>query len=310
MNLNTFSPYIRVATPATLISPCIIYPRVLLDYELIYIEEGKCMITYEGEEFVAKKNDVVFFRPNITHKIELFPGINLSQPHVHFDIDFDRYSAEVYVCFKNREDLSETDWRMMRKDIFSGMPQPSPIIRVSDPPLFRRLFYEIIEISRYKPPLHQITSKSRMIELLGLIIRDNFPDYFEESPGTAEFDMATVKNYIDFNFRNALSLEALSNQFNYNKYYILRRFRKRYGVTPIQYYNDLRLSEAQKLLDSHSVTEVADMLKFSSIYAFSRAFKGKYGLSPTQYRERLRSVPEPSDPESDGEGTVDKSVDL
>jgi len=285
MDLNTFSPYIRVATPALLLSPCIIYPRVLLDYELIYIESGKCSVTYEDKEFVAEQNDVVFIRPNITHKIELFPEINLSQPHIHFDIDFDMHSNDVYVCFKNRDELSESDWKMMRKDIFFGMVQPSPIIKVSDIESFKRLFYDIIEIFRYKPPLHQITLKARMIELLSLIIHDNFPDFFASFAKHADFDIQIVKNYIDFNYRNSLSLETLSNQFNYNKYYILRRFKECYGVTPIQYYNDLRLTEAKMLLESHSVTEVADILMFSSIYTFSRAFKAKYHVSPVQYQK-------------------------
>ena len=201
------------------------------------------------------------------------------------DIDFDMHSNDVYVCFKNRDELSESDWKMMRKDIFFDMIQPSPIIKVSDIEDFKRLFYDIIEIFRYKPPLHQITLKARMIELLSLIIHDNFPGFFASSANHADFDIQIVKNYIDFNYRNSLSLETLSNQFNYNKYYILRRFKECYGVTPIQYYNNLRLTEAKLLLESHSVTEVADILMFSSIYTFSRAFKAKYHVSPVQYHK-------------------------
>ncbi len=284
MEINNFSPYVRVATPALLISPCIIYPRVLLDYEIIFIEEGKCKIVYEGKEFVAEKDDVIFIRPNILHSIELFPSINLSQPHIHFDVDFDIYSNEIYVCFKNRESLSEHDKKIMRKDIFEGMTQISPIIKMSDLESFKKIFFDIITIVRYKPPLHQITCKSKMIELLSLIINDNFPEFTREASRSC-FDIHMVKNYIDFNYKNLLSLETLSNQFNYNKYYILRLFREHFGVSPIQYYNDLRLNDAKKLLSHHSVTEVAELLKFSSIYAFSRAFKSKFGVSPEQWKK-------------------------
>ncbi len=283
MNINEFSPYIRVATPALLISPCIIYPRVLLDYEIIFIEEGKCIITYEDKEFIAQKNDVVFIRPNISHKIELFPGINLSQPHIHFDVDFDMYSSEVYVCFKNRKSLNERDLKMMRKDIFVNFQQPSPIIHISNLEEFLKIFYSIIETFRYKPPLHEIHLKSKMIDLLTMIIKDNFPELSSER-GKFVFNIHMVKNYIDFNYKNNLSLDTLSSQFNYNKYYILKKFKDQYGVSPIQYYNNLRLMEAKRLLKTHSVNETAELLRYSSIYVFSRAFKNKFGIYPTQYK--------------------------
>lgn len=55
-----------------------------------------------------------------------------------------------------------------------------------------------------------------------------------------------VKNYIDFNYKNNLSLDTLSSQFNYNKYYILKKFKDQYGVSPIQYYNNLQTYGGQK----------------------------------------------------------------
>ena len=142
MDLNTFSPYIRVATPALLLSPCIIYPRVLLDYELIYIESGKCSVTYEDKEFVAEQNDVVFIRPNITHKIELFPEINLSQPHIHFDITHRPQSEIIPISFKDIDKMSIEEREWIHKDYFSSYGC-SPLLDIQNKTEFLELFKKI-----------------------------------------------------------------------------------------------------------------------------------------------------------------------
>ena len=45
MNINGFSPYIRVAMQSTLAPGCSINERVIFDYELIMVTGGKCKIT-------------------------------------------------------------------------------------------------------------------------------------------------------------------------------------------------------------------------------------------------------------------------
>lgn len=55
---------------------------------------------------------------------------------------------------------------------------------------------------------------------------------------------------------------------------------------------DLKMKEAKKLIreKNHSVTQISDMLGYSSIHNFSRAFKKKIGFSPIEYRQQIEKL--------------------
>lgn len=68
---------------------------------------------------------------------------------------------------------------------------------------------------------------------------------------------------------------------SYAKYLFL----KYAGMSPKAYYNNLRILEAARLLDSDvSVSNVAEILNFSSSNYFSSFFKNHTGLSPIDYK--------------------------
>ena len=55
---------------------------------------------------------------------------------------------------------------------------------------------------------------------------------------------------------------------------------------------DLKIKEAKKLIreNNYSISQISDMLGYSSIHIFSRAFKKAVGLSPTAYRKSIKSI--------------------
>ena len=285
MDINSLSPYIRVAANSREPAPFVIAPRCILDYELIMIEEGACTVTYEDKTFEVGPGSVLFFRPGIVHSIELKEGHPfVTQPHIHFDMFFDVYSRDVYVCFKGPSQLSKSDREMMRSDLFADVAPPSPVLHIADLPRFRTYFMDIISAFTYKPPHHVMLLKVKMLELLTMIIFDNFPQFLNQNNETSGLNIQHIKNYIDDNLLSVITLDKLGELFNFNKYYILRKFREEYGVSPMKYHSDLRLEYAKTLLLTYSVTDVAHILNYTSIYTFSRAFITKFGISPTKWK--------------------------
>ncbi|MBQ4145056.1 MAG: AraC family transcriptional regulator, partial [Clostridia bacterium] len=61
------------------------------------------------------------------------------------------------------------------------------------------------------------------------------------------------------------------------------------GKSVMEYYNNLKIQEAKRLLryGSKSISQISDMLKFSCIHSFSRAFKKAVGVSPSEYKKRI-----------------------
>lgn len=66
-------------------------------------------------------------------------------------------------------------------------------------------------------------------------------------------------------------------------------FKQHAGVSPMVYFNELRIQRASELLDDSelSVKQIAGELGFDDPLYFSRAFRKCVGLSPAQYRKRI-----------------------
>lgn len=96
-------------------------------------------------------------------------------------------------------------------------------------------------------------------------------------------------DYIDTHIYTINKLDILSDVFGYNYCHLSSVFKEKVGITLASYYRYRRLSEAKKLLaEGRRVGEVSDMLRYSSMYSFSKAFKRYWGVSPKPYSKNTR----------------------
>ncbi len=107
----------------------------------------------------------------------------------------------------------------------------------------------------------------------------------------AQIDMVIgIRNYIDNNYENELSLDLLSRIRFVSKYHLIRIFKKYYGRTPRQYLIDKRIERSKKHLESgRSVTDTCFAVGFESLGSFSTLFKTKIGKSPIQFQKEQLS---------------------
>ena len=99
-----------------------------------------------------------------------------------------------------------------------------------------------------------------------------------------------VKQYIWDHLSGDTSLYTLAEQVHFSQEYLLRTFKKKEGITILQYINDLKLNRARQLLSETDmpVKVIAEELGFTSVGYFGRFFRGKTGLSPNAYREKFK----------------------
>ena len=98
----------------------------------------------------------------------------------------------------------------------------------------------------------------------------------------------TAINYINHHFTNKISISELADMCFMNQSHLFRLFKKRLGMTPIDYKNYLRVKKAKKLLcdPQCSIGEIADILGFENACYFTRVFKKHLDISPTEYRKQ------------------------
>lgn len=275
MDVSKVNPYIRVAMQGVLPEGCVINRRIIFDYELIYIEDGEFTFTYNDIAYPCKTGDFILIRPRVPHS---FSDINrdLLQPHIHFDMRYAQDSTIVPVSYKDLESMTDTEKSFIRKDLFEEFPK-TPFVFFKDKKRSLELFYAIINDTALTP----LVRKAKFLELIDMLIADNFSGTFEKNDATYPIESA-VKDYIDAGQGMSLSLEGIAMQFDYSKYYLDRCFKDAYGISLIAYRNEKRMQLAKELLTKKSVSDVSETLGFSSIYVFSRAFKNHYGVAPTK----------------------------
>ena len=97
-----------------------------------------------------------------------------------------------------------------------------------------------------------------------------------------------IKEFIEENLGEDLSLEALATQVNLSHYHFLRLFRQTTGQSPYQYILLRRLEHAKKLLQRTKLplAQVALESGFAHQSHLNRVFKQHLGLTPRAYRQQ------------------------
>lgn len=93
--------------------------------------------------------------------------------------------------------------------------------------------------------------------------------------------------YINENLKNKISINDLEKRFFYNRYYIMKLFKKEIGLTIIEYINSIRIynSIMQLKNTNTNLTNIALRNGFYSLEYFSETFKNIANISPKKYKD-------------------------
>lgn len=288
MNNEGISPYIRLAVDSIIGTPWNLKERVIFDYELLYVKEGKALITVENDSYSAQAGDVFLFKPKKKHSICAWGGSCFRQPHIHFDLFYLEDSPEVRISFRPFEQMTDADISLFREDVTKeGIFELPDKLSIRNVKYFEQCIFEIIEEFQSKKPFYEFAVKGLFIKLWTYILRENF---WSRNPVVLSNidELNKIKNYLDFHTGREISLDELAGEFKISKYHLNRLFKKAFGVAPIHYHQAVRMEKIKEAIQytGTSMTEIAERFGFNSINAFSRAFRNAEGVPPSFYRNR------------------------
>lgn len=175
---------------------------------------------------------------------------------------------------------------------------------------------ELLQIAQQYPPDNRVVQDERITNLIGEAIAEflNKQTHFEEllycqfrqiliyllrafnalqalpSVNTAQPKAFCYQlmNYIDTHIYSMKTLQEMATAFNYNYSYLSALFKQTTGESLSAYHRKKKLETAAALLKENGlgITQIAELLHYSSPYAFSRAFKAEYGVSPKHFSVR------------------------
>ncbi len=101
-----------------------------------------------------------------------------------------------------------------------------------------------------------------------------------------------VKDYIDNNFSQAISLDELAEKHFVTSSYLSTAFKEVIGVNYLDYLTSVRLKTAKELLSQkkYKIKTISEMTGFNDQHYFSRAFKRNEGLTPKEFIDRIKDV--------------------
>lgn len=118
------------------------------------------------------------------------------------------------------------------------------------------------------------------------MVLKNFISYISSYKRSKNIDLLEkVKNYIETNYMNDISLDNLAQYVSISSFYLSRIFSKAYSMNIKEYIIKIRMEKAKSMLieGNKSVKQIAREVGYLDQNYFSKAFKKFTNISPKEY---------------------------
>ena len=120
-------------------------------------------------------------------------------------------------------------------------------------------------------PLEPLHLKSSVYNLISFLISSNLTS-------TEYSAIIPAIEYINSNYRENLSVKAYAQKCNLSESYFRKKFTEYTGLSPIEYRNQLRFSEARRLYhNGFSTQQICELLGFCDVGYMLKLYKRKNG---------------------------------
>ncbi len=98
--------------------------------------------------------------------------------------------------------------------------------------------------------------------------------------------------YIDNNINNIITIDDLANEFYYNKFYIMKLFKKELNISIVEYINIKKIYNSLFFINTdNSILSCALLSGFNSQEYYTEIFKKTLGVSPSEYKKIINNEP-------------------
>ncbi len=254
-------------------------------WELIYLDSGNAFSINNGKKTQLKQGEAFLHKPNTVH-------------NVYTDHEFSNSAILSFDC--SNPIITKLSERVLKFNDFEKTLLNKIIneAKLSYSDKLNDLYLTKMS-KRANPPFagEQIIKNCIELLLVSLLRRleedssknENINSISNVSDKIIESILSILHEKLELS--ESINLEKISFNLGYSKSHIKTQFKKKIGVSILQYYIGLKIDKAKKLLSQqkYSVSEISDMLGFSSVYYFSRQFKLYTNMSPTKYSNSINA---------------------
>ena len=238
--------------------------------ELFYVVNGSGVFVAEKMEFPVGKNDMVIINPHVEHTEKSCSASPLE--YIVLGIEGLSFSFENIASAQDGISMETTSGTVYKYNMQNSY-------------IYAYLNIMLEEIS-HKEKNYEVVCQNLLEVLLTCMLRNDHLSVVQDKNTILSRECAQIKNYLDSNYSENITLDTLAAITHMNKYYMAHAFVKYTGLSPINYLIQKRIQEGKELLEStsYSIAQISAMLGFSSQSYFSQAFKRTTGKTPIKYR--------------------------
>lgn len=233
------------------------------DYHVLYLAQGSALYQMGGEMRRVEAGHAVVYKP--------------MEPHAYIYRKEDR-PAVYWIHFRGR-----IAGLFMEQLGLTG----SSVYNVGQSTSLCSSFLNIIKELQIKDTLYFKMCRGYLVQLLTLLARHASVSSKRKIFGYK--DLVNVVYLINEHCEENTAVEEYARLCHLSKYRFITNFKALTGFTPIEYRNNIRIQNAQMLLESreHTISEIAEQLGFHSASYFSTVFKQHTGQSPNTYKRMM-----------------------
>lgn len=236
----------------------------LASYLFFTVVSGSGVLDYEGNHYSLKKGDCVF--------------IDCKKPYSH----------------RTSENLWQLRWvhfyGVNMSHIYEKYTERggSPCFHPHNLDSFLSLLENIYQVASSDDYVKDMMIYEKLTSLLTLLMKESWhPEKSHRPTGSAKKQsLQELRDYLDANYQNTITLEELSRLFFINKFYLTRVFKEQFGMSIQRYLLQLRITHAKQLLrfTDKSIETIGVECGIGDANYFSRTFKKVEGVSPSHFR--------------------------
>ncbi len=244
-------------------------PRLLFDFEFLWIIEGSAKCNFDGASFDAPADMVMLGRPGMTDRY-----------------DWDTRQRTLLAFFHFSFDYSEGDWTPLSQwPIFCPMASED---------ILRPLFRYVIGLARSNVSDKEVLQEAAVALMLRSFRTGQSAvllDPHQDLPDAIQKALKAIREALAQDPVPPITLQGLAQAAHVSPEYLCRLFRRHLNLGPLECAGLARLERAASLLvrSNLSIKEIADAVGFVSPYHFSNKFRKVYGVSPRDYRWSMQS---------------------
>jgi AraC-like DNA-binding protein len=249
--------------------------------ELEIIIDGSADHIVDGKKYEIKKGDVLVMMPSFVHELQNVHNIE----HYNFKFDLEKLlllktDVENLSGFKSLF-IFQPSYKYQRDYIGHMLLDKEQFSNV-------KMFCELIlKEWTCKKGGYKWVIKSYFLSLITYLSRNFSPNIPDNLPNSN--DIVKTVTFMHENLSQKITLSMLSKMVCISERQYTRIFNKAYGISPIEYLINCRLTLACRIMknSNKSLTEISTICGFGDKVHFSRLFKKRYNITPGQYRKRL-----------------------